>query len=79
MASLAVPYLYCHSGENIRLLLAVAETGTSSCKTSQCSTTLPSFILKISKLAKAIHCRMRSLLSSADMTCVIRWDSDYSL
>jgi hypothetical protein len=31
-----------YTGKNIGLPLAVAEAGTSSCMTSQCSTTLPS-------------------------------------
>src|SRR5215469_4152103 len=37
-----------HVGENIGLPLAVPDAGTSSCMTSQCSTILPSFTLKIS-------------------------------
>src|SRR5882762_2456733 len=37
-----------HADVNIGLPLAVAEAGTSSCMTSQCSTTLPSSTRKIS-------------------------------
>src|SRR5262249_42530851 len=41
-------YFQPYAGENIGLPLAVAEAGTSSGITSQCSTTLPSFTSKIS-------------------------------